>query len=119
MVAELVFNDGRLFALDPEAKFYTIGRSLSCSISGFKDLAVSNRHATAYFNDRQNWQITDGDMITGKTSRGGLLINGTRLNPEHGYELQHNDLVEMSSLTSFKFFCFPNTNIKADGDTLL
>lgn len=119
MKAEILFNDGNLYNLDSQVKrIYTVGRSAACSISGFKDLAVSNRHATLYFNDNNCWQITDGDLDTNKASRGGIRINKVKLNPDFAEELNHQDLVELSTSTSFQFFS-TNEREESDGDTTI
>ncbi len=119
MRATILFSDGRLIELDSRQKFYTIGRHSSCSIClSSLDLAVSNRHATISRSDRNTWVVTDGDLVTGKSSRGGLIINGQRLDANHGHELQDGDTVQLSPDTLFHFFLEIHAR-QSEGDTVL
>jgi pSer/pThr/pTyr-binding forkhead associated (FHA) protein len=120
MKATILFSDGRLINLDLRQKFYTIGRHLSCSVClSPLDLAVSNRHATIFRSDRNTWVVTDGDLITGKSSRGGLIINGQKLDANHGHELQNGDIVQLSIDTLFYFFLESHARQTTEGDTVL
>jgi pSer/pThr/pTyr-binding forkhead associated (FHA) protein len=97
---------------------YTVGRSSSCDIHLKTDQQLARIHCTIAKGCSGNYQITDGDTLSGKPSSNGMKINGVKLNINYAHELIDGDEIELSPSTKIKFFSRIN-ELLIDADSTL